>query len=1100
MKKLFLSFLTVMMAVFCVVAQNKTVSGTVLSASDDEPLSGATIRVVGTTLGVSADIDGNFTVSAPQSAKQIEVTYVGYEGKVVDITPGHMVIKLRDNQQLDEVIVVAYGTMKKSEYTGAASVVKADQLEDALVSDATSALAGKVSGVQILSSNGQPGSSPSVRIRGVGTINGSATPLYVVDGMPFEGDIASLNTQDIESMTVLKDAASTALYGARGANGVILITTKSGKVGEAKITFDARWGSNSRQVPMYRTVNQKQYMETVYQSIYNWAIRATDDKGNLKYNANSAHLYANETLWNGLGYQTWSVPQGELFIGSNGKFNPNATPGYSDGQYYYVGDDWIDESTINGMRQEYSLSISGGSDKINYYLSAAYLEDEGLIAGSHFNRLSTRAAVEYQAKKWLKLTANLNYTYTNSGYPDGQVDNSSGSDNLFYVAGSMAPIYPIYVRDAEGHIMYNDVYGLPIYDYGDAKSTNRARAFMSQANPAGSLRYDKEDYLSDIFDGKWAAIITPIEGLTLNGTIGYRADNTRMHYIANPLYGQTAAYGGQAMQALQRFRNINILGTATYARTFNKVHNAELMVGYESTDYNVEVIQAIGSNLYNPSSWAVNNTIDNLRGSGYAQTLAHRGIFGRAKYNYDGRFFFMFSYRRDASSRFAPDVRWGNFWSASFGWDIAKEKFMQDQTNWLDMLKFKASYGQNGSDNLGGGYAWYAYADQYQMTGADGVFSDGTLVYKGNSKLKWEQSNAFNIGFDYSFLHGMVAGSIDYFSRQTDNLLFNVPVAPSNGYSSMPMNIGSIRNSGLEFDVTYRPVDTKNITLDINANITLPSSKVLKLDPRIVDEDGVWLNGSRYFKEGEALYNMYLTEWAGVDPGTGYAMYRGRVELPEGSKLPEDMGDGKFRKNYTWVGEKEVDGEVYDIFEYDTNYYNDAYNSNRKATGNILPKAYGGFGFNLRVYDFDISSSFAYQLGGRIYDNTYASFMWGGTTGNMGRNWHQDILKAWTPENPNTDVPRLAIEDRYSSQNSLSTRFLTNSNYLSLNNITIGYTLPKHITERIGINELRVYGAAENVALWSKRKGLDPRQSYTAASNTNYSTMRSISGGIRVSF
>lgn len=1106
MKKLFLSFLTVMLTVLCALAQNKTVTGTVLSASDDEPLPSASVRAVGTTLGVTTDLDGNFTLSVPQSAKQLEVSYVGYESQKVDIVPGNIVVRLKDNSALDEVIVVAYGKAKKSEYTGAASVVKADQLENALVSDATSALAGKVSGVQIISNNGQPGSAPTVRIRGVGTINAVASPLYVVDGMPYDGDISALSTQDIESMTVLKDAASTALYGARGANGVILITTKSGKKGDAKITLDARWGGNSRQVPMYRTVtNQRQYMETVYQALYNGA---TGFNG---MSAAEAHKAANAGLWNALGYQTWSVPEGQDFIGMNGKFNPNATPGYSDGEYYYLADDWMDESIINGMRQEYNLSISGGSDKINYYLSASYLEDEGIISGSHFNRLSTRASVDYQAKKWLKIGTNINYAYTNSGNPDGQYDNSNGSDNLFYIAGSIAPIYPIYVRDAQGKIMYNDVYGLPVYDYGDGKSTNMTRVFMNMANPASDLLYDTQDYLADVFDGKWYAIITPLEGLTVNGTIGYRVDNTRFHYRTNGMYGQSQSNKGQAQQENDRFQTLSILGMASYARTFNKVHNFDIMLGYESQEYNVETVAAIGSNLYNPNSWAVDNTIDAKKGFGNARTLSHRGIISRLKYNYDGRFFLMASFRRDASSRFAPENRWGNFWSASFGWDIAREKFMQDQSSWLDMLKFKASYGENGNDQIGSTvYSWYAYQDQYRIDGADGVWTDGTLQYKGNRDLKWEQSKAFNIGFDFSFLKSMISGSIEYYNRQTDNMLFNVPTAYSLGYSSIPMNMGSIRNNGFELEVNYRPIDTKNITLDINANMTIPSSKVLKLDEKIVDADGNWFSGSRIFHEGGALYNMYLTQWAGVDYETGYAMYRAKGEVPSGEAAPStDKDKGILRQNQQLIGQvtRTTTGEdglpvetVYDVYEYDTNYYNEAYNTNRKETGNIMPKAYGGFGFTLKAYDFDLSTNFSYQLGGKIYDNTYALFMWGGTTGSMGRAWHQDILNAWTPENRNTDVPRLASEDQFSSQNSLSTRFLTNSNYLSLNNITLGYTLPKHLTERIGMNELRVYFAAENVALWSKRKGLDPRQSYTAASNTNYSTMRSISGGIRLSF
>ncbi|MDE7153766.1 MAG: TonB-dependent receptor [Muribaculaceae bacterium] len=1094
-----------MLAVFCAFAQTKTVKGTVLSASDNEPLMGASVIVVGTPLGVQTNVDGEFTISAPQSATKIEVSYVGFEKGVFDITSGNMVIKLHENSQLDEVIVVAYGTAKKSEYTGSASVVKADQLEDALVSSATAALTGKVSGVQTLSSNGQPGTQPTIRIRGVGSINASAAPLYVLDGMPYEGDISSINTQDIESMTVLKDAASTALYGARGANGVILITTKSGKAGEAKVTLDARWGGNSRQMPRYRTLDQRQYMETLFRASYN---------GNISFSGmteDEAFASANSSLWKLLGYQTWSVPEGENFIGTNFKFNPNATPGYSDGKNYFIADDWVKESLINGMRQEYSLSISGGSDKMKYYLSAAYLEDEGLISGSHFDRLSTRASVDYQAKKWLKIGTNLSYTYTNSGYPDDQVDNSGGSGNVFYVANTIAPIYPIYVRDAQGNIMYNDVFHKPVYDYGDGQYTANTRTFMAMSNPAGDLQYDTEDYLSDIFDGKWYAILTPLEGLTLSGTLGYHLDNTRLHFRRNGLFGQGTSSKGQAEQAATRYRNLNIQGLASYARTFNDVHNADLMIGYESDDYFVENVWAIGSNLYNPMSWAVDNTIDQIKGGGNGTSLAHRGIFGRAKYNYDGRYFVMFSYRRDASSRFAPENRWGNFWSASFGWDIAKEKFMQDQT-WADMLKFKASFGQNGNDNLGSGTAWYAYQDQFRIQGADGVWSDGTLIYKGNREISWEKSNAFNIGVDFSILHEMVSGSIEYYNRQTDDMLFYVPRQNSLGYESIPMNIGSIRNNGLEIEVNYRPINTRNITLDINANITIPASKVLKLDPRITDTDGKWLSGSRVFIEGEALYNMYLVEWAGVDPETGYAMYRGRTEIPEGEELPAYDKNGAFYKNYTKIGENTVtttnpDGETittnYGIYEYDTNYWNEAYLTNRKPTGNILPKAYGGFGFSLKVYDFDISTSFSYQLGGKIYDNTYASYMWGGNPSSstrVGQAWHQDILKAWTPENTNTDVPRLALDEKFPYWNSLSTRFLTSSNYLSLNNITIGYTLPSKWVSKIGLTDVRVYGAAENVALWSRRKGLDPRQSYTAASNTDYSTMRSISGGIRVSF
>ena len=1063
MKKLFL-LLAALITTITVMAQNQTVSGTVTSA-DGEPLAGATVLGVGTTIGTATDVDGNFTLSLPAKVKKLHVSYVGMNSRDVDITPGKMTIVLDGTNMLDEVIAVAYGTTKKSEYTGAASVINAGQLETALVSNVTNAISGKVAGVQAISSNGQPGTSATIRIRGVGSINATADPLYVVDGMPFDGDIATIPATDIEAMTVLKDAASTALYGARGANGVILVTTKAGREGNAKINIDVRWGSNSRAVPQYDVIkDQRVFLTTAYN-----AINMSAQNGDLGSEAKAnPWVYANKEIWNALGYQTWTVPEGQALIGQDGTFNPLATPGYSNGRYYFKGDDWEKESLVHGLRQEYNASISGGNNKFNYYLSGSYLGDEGLIEGSHFDRVSTRLNVDYQAKKWLKVGANMTYTYTNSGYPGDQtLDASTSSGNAFYFINTLGPVYPMYVRNPDGSIKYNETYGRPIYDFGDGADYGNGLIGSTRTptgNPAGILQYDKEDYLADVFDGKWYAIVTPFDGLTLTGTIGYHVDNTRTHYLANSLYGQSASYGGQNMQIASRTRSLQYQGIASYQKTFADVHNMDLMVGYESQGYQYEYTEALGQNLYNPGNWTINNTIDDKRGYGAQSNLVHRGIFARAKYNYDGRYFFMASFRRDASSRFHPDHRWGNFWSVSGAWDIAKENFMQEQSTWLDMLKYRISFGQNGNDGIGTRYL--AYADQYQVTGADGVFSDGTLVYKGNPNITWETSNSFDTGFDFSFWQGKLSGSAEYFQRQTSDMLFNIPVAPSNGYPSMPMNVGSMRNSGFEIDLNYRPVNTKNITWDINANITFQKNKILKLDPSILDDEGKWLNGSRIFREGESMYQLYLVKWGGVDPETGWGQF--------------------------WAKDKEGN-------EYLTPDRTEAYNTNRQSTGNIMPKAYGGFGTTLNIYGFDISASFAYQLGGKILDYGYANLMQGGN--NLGNAWHKDILNAWTPENTNTNVPRLATAGTYYTYAySTSTRFLTSSNYLSLNNVTVGYTIPEKLLNRIGISSLRVYFAGENLALWSKRKGLDPRQSYVSSENYTYAPIRTLSGGLRMSF
>lgn len=1080
MKKLVFLFLTVMLCGVYALAQNRILQGTVIGAVDNEPLPGATVMPVGGGTGVATDADGHFSLSVPVSCKQLNVSYIGMNPQTVDITSGNMLIKLTDaDNSLDEVIVVAYGTAKKSAYTGSASVIKADVLETALVTDATSALAGKVAGVQLLNSNGQPGVSPKVRIRGVGSINAGTSPLYVVDGIPYDGDIASINTQDIESMTVLKDAAAAALYGARGANGVILVTTKQGKEGAPRITFDARWGSNSRAVSNYDVMTSPEmYVENVYRALYN------ANYYNQSMTSAGAHAQANNRIFSKLGYQTFTVPQGETLILPDGRINPNARQGFQNGDYYYQPDDWTRHTLRHGLRQEYNMSVSGGTDKFNYYTSVAYLNDEGLIQGSHYNRLSTRASADYQIRPWLQIGTNLSYAYTNSGYPgDQDTDASASSGNAFYLSNSIAPYYPIFVRNADGSLKIDPYYGQPVYDYGDGESTPYERNFMSISNPAGDLLYNKEDYLSDVFNGKWFAKLTPVDGLTVTGTLGYFLDNTRCHYLTNPFYGQSANAHGSAIQQYQRLRSINVQGLANYKKTFNHVHALDVMVGYESYAMNIETGTASGDNLFLPNSWVVSNTIDNRNGSGSVNEYATRGIFGRVNYTYDSKYYGSVSYRRDASSRFAPGHRWGDFWSLSGAWDASKETFIQPYSEWLDMLKVKVSFGQQGNDALlysdGQTNNYYPYIDQYQVTGSNGVWSDATLYYKGNPEITWETSNNFNAGIDFSLWQGKLSGTVEYFSRQTSDMLYNKPVSPSNGYTSVSMNIGSMRNSGFEVELNYRPVKTRDIVWDINANITSVRNKILKLHP---DLQGEVINGSSIMREGESMYQLYLIKYAGVDPNTGLALYWDRDPLLNSDGSAQSGPDGK---------------PLYGDWHLSTDASH-AQSYARVSTGNLMPAAYGGFGTTLRIHGFDLSVAFAFQFGGKIWDYSYQDFMHGGDDNNIGRNWHMDILNAWTPENPYTDVPRLDNLDDYA--NASSDRWLISSNYLSLNNLTVGYTIPEKLTKRVGLSSVRVYFSGENLALWTARKGLDPRQSYTNSTNSTYTGSRCLSGGLKVSF
>ena len=625
------------------------------------PVVGASVLVKGTTVGTVTDIDGNFTINnVPSSAKTLVVSFIGLETQEVAIKPNVKVVLSSDSQALEEVMVVAYGTAKKSSFTGSAGTMNADKIATRSVSNITNAMSGQVAGVQMTSDNGQPGESAKIRIRGIGSMASSNDPLYVVDGVPYDGDISSINPSDIESLTVLKDAAANAIYGARGANGVVLITTKSGQNGEARVTFDAKWGSNSRAVPNYDVIsNPGEYYETMFKALYN-------SKAYAGASAADAYAYANNTLFDakngGLGYQVYTVPKGENLIGTNFKLNPNATLGYSDGTYYYTPDDWYDEIFGSSFRQEYNASVSGKSDKISYYASAGYLNDTGLIQNSAFKRYTGRGKVDYQAKKWLKIGTNLAYTYSDSQAPDNQTsDDWSSSGNLFFIVNSIAPIYPMYVRNADGSIKIDPSTGHRVYDAGS--TTNFSRPSFT-GNAARDIELNSYHTYTDAFSGKWYANITPLEGLILTANIATTLENTRSNNLYST-FGSAAATDGEVYVESTRTFGVNTQYLASYVHTFNNVHNFDIMVGYEQYRLKEQVLYGDNTNTYDPNLGELGNAVgtDKKTVNSYTDNYMTEGILSRIQYNYDGKYFLSASYRRDASSRFAPEHRWGNFGS-----------------------------------------------------------------------------------------------------------------------------------------------------------------------------------------------------------------------------------------------------------------------------------------------------------------------------------------------------------------------------------------------------------------------------------------------------
>lgn len=1080
-KKLVLLGATLLLTAAGASAQ-KRVTGRVVDAQG-EPVVGATVRVEGHKVVVTTDDNGRFTLnSVPSSAKHLLVTYIGKESQSVSIAGNVNVVMKEAENSFDEAIVVAYGTAKKSAFTGSASQIKGEKIEQRVTANVTNALSGQMAGVQTFTSSGKPGSGSTIRIRGIGSISSSNSPLIIVDGMPYDGALSSINPMDIESISAQKDAAANAIYGARGANGVIMVTTKQGRDRDAVVTVDAKWGSNHRATPNYKRLGVQNYYETAYRALYN-------SKALHGATPAEAYAYADANIFKaqngGVGYQVYTVPDGERFIGTNFKINPNATLGYNDGQYYYTPDDWYDEFFGDGnLRQEYNVNIAGRSERMSYYTSVNYLNDNGLIANSGFRRYSGRGRIEYQAKKWLRVGSNMDFSETQSRGDMSADYNSSG--NLFSVANLMGPIYPLYVRDTNGNIVHHSVTGNRIYDNGSS-TTNMKRPFFGPADPGGDNENNRSLAVSNTFNGKWFAEITPIEGLRLTANISVTDVNTRTNRLYSVFGSNHTTSDGQAYVSHSHTTGVNTQYLANYKRTFADIHNVDVLVGYENYKLRMQGLSGSNDHLFNPFIGELDNAHGKDKKSVSSSTDRYmtEGILSRLQYDYAGKYFVSASYRRDASSVFHKDNRWGNFGSVGAAWLITKEDFMDDYSSWLDALKLKASWGVQGNDAIldADGYrVYYAYTDRYAVSYSDETNEySKTLSYKGNKKLTWEKSKAFNIGIDFELFKGRLSGTFEYFNRKTSDLLYNKPTPMSAGIltGSMPVNVGSMVNRGVELELTGYIFKRNDFDWSVNFNLTHYKNKILSLDPAAEANGGLkYSNVIR--RVGGSMYQVYLKEYAGVDPETGLSLYWKDVT----TTVTDAEGNTS-----TVVTGRELTTDYDKATQYDL--------------GDPLPKVYGGLGTSLRWKGLDFSLQLAYQLGGKIYDGTYQAMMHSGQQASAGTAWHKDILKAWTPENRYTDVPRVDASD--ATNQNLSSRWLTSSDYLSFNNVTLGYTLPADLTKRFSIASLRFYVSGDNLGVISARKGFDPRSrvaggSWSSQSTANYSQMRNITGGVTLTF
>ena len=1108
MRKRIALFLTCFLMASLAFAQTMRVTGTVVSVEDGEPIPGASVLLEGTKTGVVTDANGKFTMTVPSGTKHLEVNCTGMLKQLVRVKPVMNVALEPNDKLLDEFIAVAYGTQKRSAFTGSASVVGAEEISKVQVTNFADALKGKASGVQISTSTGQPGTTPTIRIRGFNSLEGGMSPLIVVDGVPFDGSLNDINPVDIESVTVQKDAASSAMYGARGGNGVIMVTTKSAKKGkDAVVTFDAKWGVNMKGSTDYdRIMNPAGYYETYYKKLYNYATAAnTGGIGSgMGYDSERAWQWVNQNIIPstdfGLRYNVYDVPNGEMLIGRNGKLNPNARLGNivkgADGNMYLLTpDNWDDEIYHNSLRQEYTVSASGASDKGTFYASVNYLNHDGITYATGYERFSGRLKADYQLKKWLKLGANMSYNHFNRDRLDSQNEGIYGSVGNVFSLHNIAPIYPVFYRDANGKILWNETAGVRGYDYGDNTYLGIVRPYLNGANPICDLLVNTYNNEGNSFNGVLTADVYFPYGFTFTSTNAAYLYEVRTTQVTNPYFGQYKTSKGTVYKAHSREFDNTFTQRLNWHKNYGQ-HDIEVMLGHEYYRTRSYGLEGQKSNMLTQSNKELAGAVVLQGADSSMDEYNTESFMARAMYNFGDRYFAYASAMRQGSSAFHPDHRWGTFWSASAGWMLSKEKFMQN-AKWVDELKIKASYGENGNDEAM--RFGYYYTNRYDIVNSNDDLSLTPKTSKGNKELTWEKNAKLNVGIDFSLFAQRLYGSIEYYNNRTNGMLTTFPYPASLGYTSAIVNAGNMRNQGVEVELHADLIRTKNFTWGIYANVTNNHNKITMLadERKATEVDGYWgySSSDRFYTEGKSMYSYYGKSFAGVyneenyhltgdaayDPNKGgLAMYwKNKYATDENGNILKDANGAKI------VEEKYA---VFNTSEAD--YY---------VGEDLASKVFGGFGTSFEFKGFDLSVDFQYAIGGKVYDSEYLNLM----TGNPGYGLHKDILNAWTPENSSSNIPRFQYGYNYGTTS--SDRWLTNGSYASLANITLGYTIDRRVIRNLkGIQSIRIFGVADNVYTWSKRRGLDPRQ--YAASNPGvsngamYSPIRTVSFGLNVMF
>ena len=1076
----------------------KQISGLVLD-SKDEPVIGASVMVKGTTTGTITDYDGEFILSVNDDATTLVVSFVGMQQQEVAIKERMTIVLHEATEMLEDIVVTGYGNVSKGSFAGSAQAVDAEVIEKKSPTEISKALAGEVAGVQVINTSGQPGTNATLVIRGVGSLNGSATPLYVVDGVTYDGDISSIDPGDIASTTILKDATATSLYGSRGANGVVVITTKKGNSGEeGKIDVDVKYGANMRLLPLYDVITSpEEYVTMSWMSLYN-SFRAQNNFSDKMSSKQEAAKKASKALYGAaglpLGYNLWDA-KGEYLINDGlaayGYANPVFDPTISRRPGYENIESWADEIFRIGQKMEANVKFSGGSEKVNYFTSLGYLKDEGYYQSSDYSRVNLRSNLDFKPKKWLKGNLNIAYSYSDMNSPNQ--DGGGAMNNGFYYVNAIPAIYPVFLRDENGNTYTDPRTGLLAYDYGDGLN----RPFGFGINPAGSLRLDKERYVQHTVNVQGGLELKLHKDLKLMVDAGVHYNNSLGSQLTNKYYGDAADIG-RILQQSYNTLTIAAKELLEYNTTIDD-HSIRAMVGHENYLYQQNYVYGYKAYLANGESLSLSNGVQTNETGGNSERFALDSYLATFSYIYDEKYMLTANYRADGSSRYAPGHRWGHFGSVGAAWTFTNESFMESVSEWIKDGKLRLSWGVLGNQIS----SLYSYTNMIGIYPVD-RFPSANESSVGNPTITWERANTTDLGLEFS-VGKYLDVELDYFHKLTDNLLFGRAVAPSLGYSSLPTNDAKMVNQGVEFTLKGHLVNERNVKLDIRLNGAHYTNKMTQMPVDYYDENGnpIRQKMSGAMAVGHSMYDHYTYVYGGVDE-QGNALYQAYYDTRDGGLGAETANNGVnyIPSLHQWIMNQEEAG-VQNPEQYlaDTLTPDMSYATAQYVGKSYLPDLAGGVGVDLELYGVTLSVACSYQIGGYGYDYTYMALMANDPIG--GHNWHKDMLNAWTEHNTNTNIPRLSngTGEFDSYANGSSTRFLTSNSFFSLNSIQVGYNFPKKLIEKIKLNRLHLYVSADNLAIATARKGYNPMTSFTGSSDTHaYSPLSTIMGGIKLSF